>query len=306
MAYFNLTFTEYAERFSTQEACLEAIFEARWPRGYICPHCGHYGGYRLSSRPVVECCHCKRQQSITANTIFHRTKTPLRMWFLIIYEMAHDKGGASALRLSKRFGMHETTIRNLVNKIRTAMGSRDENLTLAGYIELDEAFFGGKSKRITGISATANKRQVLVLVEAEGRQAGNIVMQVIEGGGPDDIEPVISNKIESEPGDQWFRSDGWGSHHVVMNHGHRIKMTPIPESMLDQELRCVSLAVSNAKAFFKGTYHHFCKKHIQRYLDEFCYRWNRRHLEKQIAGHLITACALHPAVRYLDLVAKAA
>lgn len=210
------------------------------------------------------------------------------------------------MKLSKRLGMNDTTVRTLMNKIRTAMGTRDENLTLAGYIELDEAFFGGKSKKKPGESATANKRQVLVLVESEGRQAGNIVMQTIEGSGPDDIEPVIAEKVESEPGTQWFRADGWGSHHVVMNHGHRINMTPIPDTLLDKELRCVSLAISNAKAFFKGTYHHFCKRHIQRFLNEFCYRWNRRHLEKQIAGHLITACALHPAVSCRALLAKAA
>lgn len=306
MAYVDMTFLDFDEKFSTEEACLQAIFDARWPRGFVCSQCGHNDGYRLRTRPVVECCLCGSQKSITADTLFHRTRTPLRTWFLIIYEVAHDKGGASALRLSKRLGMHVSTVWNMVQKIRVAMGARDENLTLAGYIELDEAFFGGKTTRVVGESATKDKIQVLVLVESEGRQAGNLVMKVIESSGPDDIEPIIGTKIESEPGGQWFRTDGWGSHHVVMNHGHRITMGHIPKIMLDKVLRCVSLAISHAKAFFKGTYHHFCKKHIQRYLDEFCYRWNRRHLEKQIASHLIAACVLHSAVYYAELPAKAA
>lgn len=141
------------------------------------------------------------------------------------------------------------------------------------------------------------------MVESEGRQAGNLVMQVVESTFYDDLKPIIAEKVESEPGGQWFRSDGWGSHHVVIALHHHIKMTPIPKEKLDEVLRCSSLAISHAKRFFKGTYHHFCKIHIQRYLDEFCYRWNRRHLEKQLASHLIAACALHPPIRCDQLVA---
>ncbi|MBK9141750.1 MAG: transposase [Candidatus Melainabacteria bacterium] len=83
-------------------------------------------------------------------------------------------------------------------------------------------------------------------------------------------------------------------------------MTPVPKSFQDEVFRCVSLAISHAKRFFKGTYHHFCKTHIQKYLDEFCYRWNRRHLEKQLASHLLTACALQEPVSRAQLLPMAA
>jgi hypothetical protein len=306
MFYTDMTFPEFNEKFSTEEACLEAIFQCRWPRGFVCAHCGHNDGYRLQTRRSIECCVCGRQKSITSGTIFHRSKTPLRIWFHIIYELAHDKGGASTLKLAKRFGIHGDTIWHIVSKIRIAMGCRDENLQLAGFIELDEAFFGGKTKRSSGKTATEDKVQVLVLVESEGRNAGNLVMQVIESDSPDNISPVIERKVESEPGGQHFRTDGRGTHHVVMNHGHHIEMTRVPSHLKDQYLRCADLAISHAKRFFQGTYHHFCKIHIQRYLDEFCYRWNRRHLERQLATHLIGACALHPAISYVNLQAKAA
>lgn len=306
MFYTDLTFTQFEEKFSSQEACLQAVFEARWPRGFICPSCGHNDGYRLNTRPVVECCLCGAQKSITGGTIFHKTKIPLRIWFLLIYEIAHDKGGASALRLAKRFGMYNDTVWNMVSKVRSAMGARDENLTLAGFIELDEAFFGGKTKKSTGKTAREDKAQVLVMVEAEGHSAGNLVMQVIESSSPDDMDPVIADKVDSECGGQRFRTDGWGTHHVVMNHGHSINMTPIPKYLQDKVMRCANLAISHAKRFFKGTYHHFCKLHIQRYLDEFCYRWNRRHLERQMATHLIAACVFHEPITYAQLRAVAA
>jgi hypothetical protein len=213
--------------------------------------------------------------------------------------MAHDKTGTSALRISKHLGMHRSTVSVIMHKIRLAMAHREESLTLAGSIEMDEAFFGGRTKKKKGQKPPSkDKVQVLILVESEGTQAGNLVMKVIESNQYDDLKSIVAQKIESDPPGQWFRTDGLGSHHVVMQFGHRLKMGHIPKSLLDQEMRCVSLAISHAKQFFKGTFHHFCKIHIQRYLDEFCYRWNRRHLERQIASHLIAACVLCRPVLY--------
>lgn len=306
MVYSNLTLPQFQKQFATEEACLQAVFDARWPRGFICPRCGHNDGYRLASRPrVMECCSCRRQSSITADTIFHRSHLPLTVWFLAIYLIAHDKGGTSAKRLQSQLGISYPTAWFLAQRVHHAMSVRDENLTLAGYIELDEAFFGGryKTKGPNRRRRAEAKRQVLVMVESEGALAGNLVMRVIEGDQFQHLLPVIAEKIESEPPGQWFRSDAWGSHHAVMTCGHRIRMEHVPEEKQNQELRCVNLAVSNAKAFFKGTYHNFCKTHLQRYLDEFCYRWNRRHLLSQMASHLIAACALTKHASYLNLIA---
>lgn len=305
--YVDMTLPEYQERFSSEESCLQWIKECRWPHGFVCPHadCGHDDGYQLSTRArVIECCLCGRQTSITSGTIFESSQTPLKHWFSISYFMAHDKGGASAMKLAKQLGITRSTVSSIMNKIRCAMSERDAKLTLAGYIEMDEAFFGGRSKsKRAGKSPFDNKKQVLVLVESEGTQAGNLVMKVIDGDQYDDLKPVIAEKVESEPPGQHFRSDGWGSHHVAIELGHRIKMGHIPDALQDKELPCLSLAISHAKRMFKGTYHHFCKRYIQRFLDEFCYRWNRRHLETQLASHLLAACALCPPVPKLARLA---
>lgn len=293
MAYVHLKLQDFALKFSTEESCLEAIFQARWPRGFVCPHCEHNGGSRLKCRPrVVECSVCRKQTSITSHTIFHRSHVPLTSWFMAIYLFAQDKGGASATRLSYQLGMNYPTAWFLLQRIRVAMQKRDENLTLAGYIELDEAFFGGRSRRQKKrVSPFHNKVTVLVMVEAEGRVAGNLVMKVVKSSHYYDLMPVIRDKVDRDPGGQWFRGDAWGAHHIVMKYGHLINMRRMTHQELDEEMRCVSLAISHAKRFFKGTYHHFCKKHIQRYLDEFCYRWNRRHLFDTLPFHLLTACA---------------
>jgi transposase-like protein len=306
MAYVDLSLPQFHQQFGTEESCLQAVFDARWPRGFVCPYCQHNDGYRLSTRPrIVQCALCRRQSSITANTVFHRSHVALSIWFLAIYLIAQDKGGASAKRLQNQLGVSYPTAWFLVQRIHCAMSRRDENLTLAGYIELDEAFFGGRHKNTSGKRKppSGDKVQVLVLVESEGKNAGNLVMKVIANDQLEGLKPVIQDKIEADPPGQWFRSDAWGSHHAVMQFGHRIKMEHVPNSRQDEVLRCVNLAISNAKAFFKGTYHNFCKTHIQRYLDEFCYRWNRRHLFSQLASHLISACSLAGVAPYKTVIA---
>jgi len=202
------------------------------------------------------------------------------------------------MRISKLLGMRRQTVADIMKKIRTAMGSREKNLTLAGTIEMDEAFFGGRSKtKDTGKPPTHNKKQALVLVESEGRQAGNLVMKVIESSEYENLKEVLEQKVESDPPGQKIIADGLGSHHVVVALGHTIKMGHIPSELQSKILPCLNLAVSHAKRFFKGTFHHFCKRYIQLYFDEFCYRWNRRHLEKQLASHLLIACVLHQSVK---------
>jgi ISXO2-like transposase domain/Transposase zinc-ribbon domain len=293
MEYTSLTLPEFIKRFSTEEACLQAIFDAKWPRGFVCPHCQHNDGYRLSKRRSIECSCCGKQTSILSGTMFERTHVPLVNWFLIIYFVAQDKGGSSALKLSNQLGMRNATVHELLKKLRFAMSERDGNLTLAGFIEMDEAFFGGRNKsKKPGKSPSDGKVHVLVLVENEGERAGNVVMKVLNEDSWDELRSVVSTKVDDETSGQRFIADGKQFHSAVRSLGHSIEFRPFPKCELDAKLPCVSLLISHAKRFFKGTYHHFCKQNIQFYLNEFCYRFNRRHQWCQIASRLIAAATL--------------
>lgn len=157
---------EFNKRYRTEEDCLQAIAKMRWPNGFICPKCEHDDGYRLHDRRVIECALCKYQTSITAGTMFHKTRIPLLKWFWMLFLIAQDKGGASALRLSKQLDMHFRTVWHLLHKIREAMSRRDnEVIRLSTLIQMDEAYFGGFKR----------KAQVLVLVEEEKKRSGNLV-----------------------------------------------------------------------------------------------------------------------------------
>lgn len=298
----NLNFFEFQKRYSSEEACLESISKARWPKGFRCPKCGHDDGYKLSKRRAFQCTSCRRQTSITAGTVFEKTRLPLKHWFWIIFFVAQDKGSGSATRISKLLGMHYATVWFILQKLRVAMAKRDEGIMLSGFIEIDDAFFGGRSKGKTGRGALG-KKQVIVMVEREGPYAGNASITAIDKLNYESIKATVGARVEPM---QHFRSDGCGSYVGIINmgEGHRLKIGKVPKELQDKELPNVNLVISLAKRYLLGTYHQYCaapRHHFQRYLDEYCFRFNRRHRWYQLASRLLKTCALHPPIQYAAL-----
>ena len=100
----------FRDRYADEQSCIAALASVRWPDGFVCAACGGRRGYRLNARPrVFECAGCGRQHSVTAGTVFHRTKTPLRKWFLAAYWLARDKRGVSAMFLARELELRYAT-----------------------------------------------------------------------------------------------------------------------------------------------------------------------------------------------------
>jgi len=288
----NFSVFDFNKSYKTDEDCLQAIQKMRWPHGFICSKCKHNRGYRLHGKRVIQCVACKHQTSITAGTIFHKTRIPLLKWFWMLFLVIQDKGGSSALKLSKQLDMHFKTVWNILHKIREAMSSRDnEVIKLDTLIQMDEAFFGGPKR----------KSQVLVLIEEEKGRSGYLVMKKIFGqkvASEPGIRKVIEAHVDNET-QQHFISDCAWAHTTPRKMGHTIQFhKSTPESAVT-DLGWLHIAVSLAKTFILGTYHGVSKKHLQRYLDEFCFRFNRRFKENSIHNSLIRACISAQPLPYL-------
>ncbi len=294
-----LSLLKFNKRFGTERACQNSLEKMRWPEGFKCPKCEGAKATRIKTRRLLQCSKCHHQVSLTAGTIFHKTRTPLQKWFWAIYLVSQDKGGVSAMRLSKQLELGYKTAWAMLHKIRKAMAHRDSEYTLSGFIELDDAFFGGAAKGRRGRGA-ANKTPVLVMVESRGEHAGFIAMQTVPSMEKTQVETVIKETIA--PG-QNIRTDGYKSYSGLADMGHRHDGTPVPAENASQDLPWVHTAISNAKRFLLGTYHGVSHKHLQRYLDEFCYRFNRRAWEKQITMRLLTACIFATPITYAELKA---
>jgi len=151
---------DWQQRYGTEDACAAALRQQRGPDGFVCPRCGHDQGYFITSRRVTECAQCKHPASLTAGTLFHSTNLPLtkspprakparwESWFWAIYLSASDKGGISALRLSKQIDVSWLSAHRMLRKIRTAMGHRDSVCRLTELIEIDDAGDGAAGESV--------------------------------------------------------------------------------------------------------------------------------------------------------------
>jgi transposase-like protein len=228
----------------------------------------------------------------------HKTRTPLRTWFLAIYLLANDKRGLSALQLSKKLEVSYYVAWTMLHKIRRAMRDRDQGYQLNGIVEMDDSFFGGGSggdKRGRGTSKTP----VIVEASTHGDAVEFARMQVVEHVDKKSIAEIAQKDVMTG---HTISTDGWPAYSVVEELGYQhqpwVNLTPEEIKIF---LKWVHTLASNAKAFLLGTFHGIGKKHLQAYLDEFCYRFNRRKWEGQLFDRLVTACANSNGLTYSEL-----
>lgn len=295
-----MTILEWADKFPTDEACREYLFQQRWPDGFLCPQCQgqKYWKIQRSDRtaPVYECTQCHHQTSVTAGTIFHRTKVALRLWFMAIFMVGVDKGGKSALALSRELGLKYVTAWLLHHKIQQAMADRNRLYKLGGLLELDDAYFGGISHGPGKQGRGTDQDPVIVGVSLDGKGHPRYAfLEAVSDLKKETIAEVLNRRVE--PLGVW-RTDGataYASAAKTHHADHEVTLSDDPEA--SHVFRWINTTISNAKAMIDGTFHGRGRARRQLYLDEFTYRFNRRSFGTRIADRLLMACILttpHP------------
>jgi transposase-like protein len=290
---------DFQKRFSTEEACEKQLFRMKWPHGYHCERCGWLTFSTISTRklPLYQCNKCKYQATVTVNTVMEKTRTDLTKWFLAIYNAATDKRGYSAVQLSKDIEVSYPTAWLMLHKIREAMGQRDAEYQLAGIIELDDSYFGGPKeggKRGRG----TEKTKVLVGLSANDKGHPEYVkMEVVSDIKGTTLMDFAGRQIL---GGSTIETDEYRSYRKLSaNYDHRPQVHDSVEN--PEHLKWLHVIVSNAKAMIAGTYHGLDGIHMQRYLNEFCYRFNRRRFEGQGFFRLLDACVSCKTITYAEL-----
>ena len=175
----SMSLIEFQRKFATEKACQQHLFRLRWPDGYTCPRCKHDQAYFHRTRHLYQCKACGYQASVTAGTIFHRTRTPLSKWFWMIFLMGRQKSGISMLSLQRMLEIKTyRTVWVMGHKIRKAMQDRDAYYKLAGLIEMDDSYFGASKPGKRGRGA-AGKAKVVVAVQTLENNSGFAKMQQV-------------------------------------------------------------------------------------------------------------------------------
>ena len=207
--------------------------------------------------------------------------------------MASDKGGISAMRLSKQINVSWITASRMLRKIRIAMGHRDSVYRLHELIEVDDALIGGRHTGGKRGRGAERKTPVLVAVKNRDRRAGFIAMQQVSGITKETVSRFVKQYLSP---DQWVRSDALPSlTEISKTQNHTARVTPPDKA--GEWLPWVHIAIGNLKAFLLGTYHGVSSKYLQEYLNEFCYRFNRRAWETELPDRLLNACLTHAQIK---------
>lgn len=294
------------DRFASEAACRTYLARLRWPEGFRCPRCGAAGGW-ATKRQLMMCRGCGYQQSVTAGTIFHRSRMPLRVWFQALWWVTNQKTGVSALGLQRLLGFRSyKTAWAWLQKLRRAM-VRPGRDRLTGTVEVDETYVGGVDAG-GGRRHIGNKALVAIAAQVDGTGIGRIRLRRIPDASADSLLPFVEAAVESGA---TVLTDGWGGYMGLEARGYKHKVRPLegdPE-LAAKLLPRVHRVAALLKRWLLGTHQGaVSREHLDYYLDEFTFRFNRRtsaHRGK-LFSRLVQQAVAVQAVPFKRLLSSAA
>ena len=291
----SISYAKFQEQFSNEDSCREYLFKRRWNGQFICPKCGCTEYYFLSKRHLYQCKNCRHQQSLTAGTVMHRSHLSLMTWFWAIFLIAKDKRGYSAAMLSRELDLPYNTAWFLLHRIRTAMSQRDSQYRLSGIVELDDTYFGKPSKGHKRGRGTAKTKVIVAVSKTTDEKPLKVKMQVVPNLKGTTIGKFVKANIDEQ---STIQTDAYHSYRkpLAQKYFHQYEVFS-PDSEM---LKWLHILIGNAKAFVGGTFHGLGSKHLDRYLHEFCYRFNRRFCN-DIFANLCSAVAASFPLPFADL-----
>ena len=308
-AHYPRSVGEFQAWFRTDADCLDYLEWLRWPDGFICPTCGHDGGWRLDDARFM-CPECGARSSVTAGTIFDRTRTPLTVWFSACWLFATGKDGISALSLKRllEIGSYQTAWA-MLHRLRSVLVRPGRDL-LTGTVQVDETYIGGAEPGLRG--GRAKGKKILTGIAVEIREP--------KGFGRCRILPLVDASAESlhgfvmdhvEPGST-IVTDGWQGYQGLAQLGfvHDRRSQGAARAGGDDPgklLPAVHRVASLAKRWLLGTHQGSVDDaHLVSYLDEFVFRFNRRRSRSRgmVFYRVLELAVGHGPVRYQDLIAS--
>jgi transposase-like protein len=268
---FPKTLLELERRFYTEEACVEYLAALRWPGGWVCPRCAGVDAWSIR-RARWLCARCRYEMSVTTGTIFQDSHVPLTIWFRAMWQITSQKNGISALGLQRVLGLGSyKTAWAMLHKLRRAM-VRPGRDRLDGVVEVDEAYWGGEETGVIG-RQTEDKVLIIIAAEEDGKGIGRIRLRSIPDVTKASLHGFIRQAIA--PGST-VRTDGWRAYLGLEGYVHERQVQSHQdegEHLLPRVHRVIALL----KRWLLGTHQGAIgQQHLDDYLDEFTFRFNRR------------------------------
>lgn len=268
---------EFEERFATEEACLAFARAKKWPDGFRCTKCGGRESWPLRSRRVEECRGCRHQESVTAGTLFHQTRKPLRVWFRAITLWVTSKRALSAKELSRQLGLHYETAWHWCHRLRACVAATFGKEPLTGAVEVDETYIGGTDDRAHGGRSLAGRKALVAgAVEVRGDKMGRARLEALPGATAQNLKDFAVRNLEQHA---VAVTDGLAAYTGLpeVGIGHQSNVIGKDSRRAIKVLPRIHKLFSLFKRVVLGTYQgSISHKHLPAYLSEFEFRFNRR------------------------------
>ena len=293
-----LTVPELAKRVQSEADAYAFLEQLRWPDGPRCPHCGNEKAYFLtpkdgkaratrtgstSQRRVWKCAKCRKQFSVLTGTIFHGSKIPVATWLFVVFEMVASKNGVSAREIERKYGLTPKTAWFMTHRIREGMKRHPGISVLSGTIVADEAYFGGRSQLKHGTMSAQDGSKVIrrktPVVSLISKETGEVRSRVVPNVTGENIRRVIREQVNmresilhTDEAQVYDRiGDEFIDHQAVWHSGGEYVRGDVSTNQAENYF-------SQLKRSIDGTHHHVSREHLQRYLDEFDFRYTTRKL----------------------------
>jgi transposase-like protein len=283
-----LTVRDFFKQFPDDETCLNHIFESRFGQGYECPKCEKATKWhRIKAERAYSCQYCGHHLHPTVGTPFEKTRTPLQLWFYAIYLFTTTRHGVSAKELQRQLGVTYKTAWRMGHEIREHMADVDGDTPLSGHVEVDETYIGGKERGVMGrpTQKTSKKTAVIGMIQRDGE----VITKVIPDVKSKTLIPHIENNIEKG---STVSTDELQSYRVLKSKGYQHgKVHHARDQWVNGEHHTNSIESywSQLKRSVRSTHIHVSRKHLQKYLNEFEYRFNARENPASMFPELVSS-----------------
>lgn len=270
------TVKDFQRDFSNDDACLEWLKNYRWPDGIFCENCGRVTKHHLmNTRRSYSCQECGHHVHPTADTIFHKSTTPLTTWFYAVYLMAQTRGGISAKQIERETGVTYKTAWRMCKLIRERL-AEDSDPFSGGDVEVDESYFGGKMRGGKRGRGSENKTPVLGIAHRKPSRIKAVVVPDVKGKT---VLPIVKDSVDQSAAvhtDElpiYNRLASLGYRHFRILHSARVYV------MGNVHTNTIEGFWALIKGGIRGVFHHVSPRYLQHYVNEYAFRYNHRNDE---------------------------
>lgn len=316
-----MKFSDFYNRYNDEASCKLRLKEIREQEGISCKKCKGTVHYWKGDKCQWQCKACGFRTTLRSGTVMESSNLPFRYWFAAMHFLTVNKKSFSARSIQAELGHKRyEPIWAMLHKLRAVMGLRDKKYQLTEWIELDEGFFEKVTEKPGGVENNdeeKNKRgrgsdkqaKVLVAIESnpatatdkdkkhnKGRRAGHLKMIVMDDLSKEGINYEIQKGVNK---DAVVETDGYKGYADLKNiiEQHKVTVMVNPKEA-NKVFPWVHTAISNAKRLILGVWHRVNDKYLQNYLNEYCYRFNRRHFKEQIFDRILIAAVSYTSYGY--------